>query len=134
MSLLQILEPGSTSETPVALRRAVGIDLGTTHSLVATVEADGSARILLDETGAALLPSVVSFLPDGGLRVGRAAQALAGAHPRTTFRSIKRFMGRGAGMSARPAPCPTTSPPMRARYVFIRRAGRSRPWKSRPKS
>ena len=96
MSLLQILEPGSTSETPIALRRAVGIDLGTTHSLVATVEADGSAHILLDEAGAALLPSVVSFLPDGGLRVGRAAQALAGAHPRTTFRSIKRFMGRGA--------------------------------------
>lgn len=95
MSLLQILEPGSASETPVALRRAVGIDLGTTHSLVATVEADGSIRILLDEAGAALLPSVVSFLPDGGVQVGRAAQALAGAHPRTTFRSIKRFMGRG---------------------------------------
>jgi len=106
MSLLQILEPGSTSETPVALRRAVGIDLGTTHSLVATVEADGSARILLDETGAALLPSVVSFLPDGGLRVGRAAQALAGAHPRTTFRSIKRFMGRGAADVGAAGPLP----------------------------
>lgn len=106
MSLLQILEPGSTSETPVALRRAVGIDLGTTHSLVATVEADGSARILLDEAGAALLPSVVSFLPDGGVQVGRAAQALAGAHPRTTFRSIKRFMGRGAADVGAAGPLP----------------------------
>ena len=96
MSLLQILEPGTASETPIARRRAVGIDLGTTHSLVATIDEDGSSRILPDETGAALLPSVVSFLSDGGIQVGRAAQALASAHPRTTFRSIKRFMGRGA--------------------------------------
>lgn len=96
MSLLQILEPGSASETPIARRRAVGIDLGTTHSLVATIDEDGSSRILPDETGAALLPSVVSILPDGQVQVGRQAQALAGAHPRTTFRSIKRFMGRGA--------------------------------------
>ena len=106
MSLLQILEPGSTSETPAALRRAVGIDLGTTHSLVATIEEDGSSRMLLDETGAALLPSVVGFLPDGGVQVGRAAQALAGHHPRTTFRSIKRFMGRGAADAGAAGPLP----------------------------
>ncbi|MDY6957233.1 MAG: Fe-S protein assembly chaperone HscA [Pseudomonadota bacterium] len=96
MSLLQILEPGSAAETPVARRRAVGIDLGTTHSLVATIEADGSSRILLDANGGALLPSVVCVLPDGQVQVGRPAQALAGVHPQTTFRSIKRFMGRGA--------------------------------------
>jgi len=96
VSLLQILEPGSAAEAPAALRRAVGIDLGTTHSLVATIAEDGGSRILLDDKGAALLPSVVSFLPDGQVRVGCPAQTLAGAHPRTTFRSIKRFMGRGA--------------------------------------
>lgn len=96
MSLLQILEPDSAAEAPAALRRAVGIDLGTTHSLVAALDDSGACRILPDETGAALLPSVVGFLPDGQVRVGRPAQALADAHPRTTFRSIKRFMGRGA--------------------------------------
>ena len=96
MSLLQIEEPGRAA-APTARRRAVGIDLGTTHSLVATIDEDGTSRILCDESGVALLPSVVGVLADGQVRVGRSAQDLAGDNPQATFRSIKRFMGRGAG-------------------------------------
>lgn len=96
MSLLQIEEPGRAAAAPVARRHAVGIDLGTTHSLVATLDEGGVCRVLADETGVVLLPSVVGILPDGTALVGRAAQRLSAAQPRTTFRSIKRFMGRGA--------------------------------------
>ncbi len=66
MALLQIAEPGNVAE-PHQHRLAVGIDLGTTNSLVATVRS-GIAVVLTDEQGRALLPSVVRYLPDGSDR------------------------------------------------------------------
>ena len=69
MPLLQIAEPGM-SEVPHSVHLAVGIDLGTTNSLVATVK-NGEAVVLEDEKGSALLPSVVRYLPDGTVQVGR---------------------------------------------------------------
>ena len=75
--------------------RVVGIDLGTTNSLVAILE-DGGPRVLPDpDTGARLLPSAVSFLPDGEIVVGQRARQLAAEHPLDTILSVKRFMGLG---------------------------------------
>ena len=75
--------------------RVVGIDLGTTNSLVAVLDDDGP-RVLPDpETGARLLPSAVAFLPGDEVRVGEAARALAGERPFDTILSVKRFMGLG---------------------------------------
>ncbi len=93
MALLQIAEPGQ-SEAPHQRRLAVGIDLGTTNSLVAAVRS-GSADILVDEDGRRSLPSVVRYLRDGAPLVGHAAEALAG-DSRSTVRSAKRLMGKGA--------------------------------------
>ena len=93
MSLLQISEPGESPE-PHQRRLAVGIDLGTTHSLVATVRS-GSAEALPDAEGRVLLPSVVRYLPDGAVHVGDEAKARAGDDPANTIVSVKRFMGRG---------------------------------------
>jgi len=92
MALLQISEPGD-SPAPHQRRLAVGIDLGTTHSLVAAVRS-GSPEALRDETGAALLPSAVRYLADGGVVVGQTALAQQCADPLNTLVSIKRFMGR----------------------------------------
>ena len=93
MALLQISEPGQ-STAPHQHKLAVGIDLGTTNSLVATVRS-GQATVLLDEDGHALLPSVVRYLPDGNIDVGYAAQAAQSQDPQNTIVSAKRFMGRG---------------------------------------
>ena len=93
MALLQISEPG-LSTAPHEHRLAVGIDLGTTNSLVATVR-NGISVVLNDENGRALLPSVVRYLADGGTQVGEAAQALQSEDPANTIISAKRFMGRG---------------------------------------
>jgi molecular chaperone HscA len=93
MALLQIAEPGQ-SAAPHQHRLAVGIDLGTTNSLVATVR-HGLAGVLRDEEGRALLPSIVRYLPDGDTEVGPAAQAHQASDPRNTIVSVKRFMGRG---------------------------------------
>ena len=93
MSLLQISEPGM-SPAPHQRRLAVGIDLGTTNSLVATVR-NGVAAVLPDQQGRALLPSIVRYLPDGGAEVGYAAQARQSEDPRNTIVSVKRYMGRG---------------------------------------
>lgn len=79
---------------PHQRRVAVGIDLGTTNSLVAAVR-NGIADVLPDEAGQVLLPSVVRYLPDGERRVGRAAKQQAAIDPRNTIVSVKRFMGRG---------------------------------------
>jgi molecular chaperone HscA len=74
---------------------AVGIDLGTTNSLVASV-LQGKPRCLeADEGGAYLLPSVVHYAKDGGVVVGARAKQLAAEHPTDTIISVKRFMGRG---------------------------------------
>jgi len=93
MALLQISEPGETPE-PHERRLAVGIDLGTTHSLVATVRS-GSAECLADAQGRVLLPSVVRYGPGGAVAVGHDAHAMAADDPANTIASVKRFMGRG---------------------------------------
>lgn len=93
MALLQIVEPGQ-SAAPHQHRLAVGIDLGTTHSLVASVRS-GSAQVLPDEAGRTLLPSVVHYKAEGEVDVGWTARDDAAKDPRNTIVSVKRFMGRG---------------------------------------
>jgi len=93
MALLQIAEPG-LSTAPHQHRLAVGIDLGTTNSLVATVR-NGVSVVLNDARGHGLLPSVVRFHADGSTDVGLTAQAKAAEDPHNTIISVKRFMGRG---------------------------------------
>ena len=93
MALLQIAEPGMSPE-PHERRRAVGIDLGTTNSLVATVR-HSLPEVLPDAQGRQLLPSIVRYLADGTTEVGHAAQEHQAVDPRNTIVSVKRFMGRG---------------------------------------
>jgi molecular chaperone HscA len=93
MALLQISEPGM-SPAPHEARLAVGIDLGTTNSLVATVRS-GVATVLPDAHGRPLLPSIVRYLPGGRVEVGYAAQARQADDPKNTIVSVKRYMGRG---------------------------------------
>ncbi len=93
MALLQISEPGQSPD-PHQRRIAVGIDLGTTHSLVAAVR-HGVAECLPDEHGQVLLPSVVRYLEGGGRQIGFAAHAAQALDPENTIASVKRFMGRG---------------------------------------
>ena len=93
MALLQIAEPGM-STAPHQHRLAVGIDLGTTNSLVATVR-HGIPEVLDDEDGHSLLPSVVRYLPSGHANIGYKAQAAQTTDPKNTIVSVKRFMGRG---------------------------------------
>jgi len=93
MALLQIAEPGM-SAAPHQHRLAVGIDLGTTNSLVATVRS-GMSIVLSDETGRPLLPSIVLYHCQGDIEVGYSAQAHQCADPHNTIISVKRFMGRG---------------------------------------
>jgi len=92
MALLQISEPGM-STAPHQHRLAVGIDLGTTNSLVATVR-NSIAEVLNDEDGHSLLPSVVRYLPNGHANIGYKAQAAQTTDPKNTIISVKRFMGR----------------------------------------
>ncbi|HEY8069270.1 MAG TPA: Fe-S protein assembly chaperone HscA [Burkholderiales bacterium] len=93
MALFQISEPGQSPE-PHQQRLAVGIDLGTTNSLVATVRS-GSATVLPDVQGRSLLPSIVRYLPDGTAEVGYPAQAHQAEDPKNSIASVKRYMGRG---------------------------------------
>lgn len=93
MALLQISEPGM-STAPHQHRLAVGIDLGTTNSLVATVR-NSIPEVLHDEDGQALLPSIVRYLPNGYANIGHSAQAAQVKDPKNTIVSVKRFMGRG---------------------------------------
>ncbi len=96
MSLLEIHEPG---ETPLPHAGegtlAVGIDLGTTNSVVA-IAREGTPAALHDESGRALVPSVVAYPAAGGVLVGDAARLLMAQEPRNVVASIKRLMGRGA--------------------------------------
>ncbi|MGN5353084.1 Fe-S protein assembly chaperone HscA [Ralstonia sp. L16] len=93
MALLQISEPGE-SPAPHQRRLAVGIDLGTTNSLVASVRSS-VPEVLPDDQGRPLLPSVVRYLATGGAHIGYKAQAEAVRDPKNTIISVKRFMGRG---------------------------------------
>ena len=99
MALLQISEPGAAPD-PHQHRLAVGIDLGTTHSLVATVRS-GMAEVIGDEARRPLLPSIVRYLPQGGVAVGYDARDAQADDPGNTIVSVKRFMGRGVADVAR---------------------------------
>ena len=112
MAFLQIAEPGQ-SAAPHQHRLAVGIDLGTTHSLVASVRS-GTAEVLPDAAGRALLPSVVHYAPGGEVEVGWEARDDAAKDPRNTIISVKRFMGRGVADIADAANLP---------YQFIEAPG-----------
>jgi molecular chaperone HscA len=94
MALLQISEPGE-SPAPHERKLAVGIDLGTTNSLVATVRSS-VPEVLRDEAGRALLPSAVRYSSQGEPVVGHDALAAQAEDPRNTIVSVKRFMGREA--------------------------------------
>src|SRR4051794_7520496 len=89
MALLQIHDPQ-------AAPRPIGIDLGTTNSLVAHVASTGEPVTLRDCDNEALIPSVVHYTADGRVLVGRDALSLAEKFPEDTIISVKRFMGRGA--------------------------------------
>ncbi|EPO5265433.1 Fe-S protein assembly chaperone HscA [Providencia rettgeri] len=91
MALLQISEPGMTA-APHQRKLAAGIDLGTTHSLIATVRS-GEAAALPDSQGRFLLPSIVNYQPESKL-VGWEAKQLAEQDPVNTIISVKRMMGR----------------------------------------
>lgn len=93
MALFQIAEPG-LSAAPHEHRLAVGIDLGTTNSLAATVKS-GEPVVLADEAGRQLLPSVVRYLKDGSVETGWNALAHAESDPRNTVYSAKRLLARG---------------------------------------
>ena len=92
MALLQIAEPGQ-SAAPHQQKLAVGIDLGTTNSLIATVR-NGHSDVLLDEQNRPLLPSVVHFGKDENVIVGYEAAELATQDPQNTVVSVKRLIGR----------------------------------------
>jgi len=92
MALLQISEPGQTPN-PHERRIAIGIDLGTTHSLVASVR-NGVSECLPDAQGRVILPSVVRYLEGGGRQIGDDAVAGGVGDPENTVASVKRFMGR----------------------------------------
>jgi molecular chaperone HscA len=92
MALLQISEPGE-SPAPHARKRAVGIDLGTTNSLVATMR-HGLAVVLPDEEGRPLVPSIVRYA-EHGIETGYAAMEQQARDPQNTIVSVKRMMGRG---------------------------------------
>ncbi|HXJ19752.1 MAG TPA: Fe-S protein assembly chaperone HscA [Polyangia bacterium] len=95
-ALLQIGEPGQTRPKRACRTSAVGIDLGTTNSLIAVVDG-GKPVCLTDEQGEAIVPSVVHYAADGSVLVGaQARDELAQAFPRDTIASVKRFMGRGS--------------------------------------
>ena len=104
MALLQISEPGQTPD-PHQRRIAVGIDLGTTHSLVAAVR-HGVAECLPDDEGRVLLPSVVRYLAGGGRQIGHDAVAQAVQDPDNTIASAKRLMGRGLADIVAPGKLP----------------------------
>ena len=93
MALLQLSEPGQTPD-PHQRRIAIGIDLGTTHSLVASVR-NGTPECLPDDAGRVLLPSVVRYLEDGRTQIGFDALAAQVSDPLNTISSAKRLMGRG---------------------------------------
>jgi molecular chaperone HscA len=92
MALLQISEPGESPE-PHTRRLAVGIDLGTTNSLVATIR-NAVPECLPDDAGRTMLPSAVQYAEDGTVVVGSEAMKHRGDDALNTITSVKRFMGR----------------------------------------
>lgn len=102
MALLQISEPGQ-SKAPHQRQLAVGIDLGTTNSLVATVRS-GEPQVIVDDQGVSILPSVVRYVTGGGTIIGAQALSASAEDPVNTIVSVKRLMGRG--MEDIPQDCP----------------------------
>jgi molecular chaperone HscA len=115
MALLQIAEPGRAA-APHQHRLAVGIDLGTTNSLVASVRS-GLPTVLADEQGRLLMPSVVHYGADGSRTVGHAARAHAAADPANTIASAKRLIGRA------PADCAAATLPYAVEALSDRAVG-----------
>ncbi len=93
MALLQIAEPGQ-SPVPREKKRAIGIDLGTTNSLVATMLED-QLEVITDDNGELSLASVINYTKPDSIVVGHDALAMAAQHAADTLASVKRFMGRG---------------------------------------
>ncbi len=89
--LMQISEPGEQQVKEACKPRVVGIDLGTTNSLVAHVE-DGGPVVIGDDP---IVPSVVWYAPSGGTLVGRRAEEMAAEEPARALSSVKRLIGRG---------------------------------------
>jgi hypothetical protein len=146
-ALFQIAEPGESRAKHACRTRAVGIDLGTTNSLVAIVDA-GRPAALADEQGSAMVPSVVHYCRRRPRRRRRGRARSAGRRlPRDTIASVKRFMGRGrhdaeATRKLTPyrfasADGGGASDEHRTKASFAspsRAAGRSRRWRCRPRS
>lgn len=80
---------------------AVGVDLGTTNSAVSVLR-DGKPLVVPNEFGKATTPSVVTYLENGEILVGEKARRLASKHPKTTFSSVKRLLGREYGQTVQP--------------------------------
>ena len=112
MALLQISEPGQAPD-PHARRIAIGIDLGTTHSLVASMR-NGVPECLPDPQGRTILPSAVRYLPQGRRALGHEALASQSQDPQNTIVSVKRFMGRSLADVPHRAHLP---------YAFVDRPG-----------
>jgi molecular chaperone HscA len=93
--LFQIAEPGESRVAEACKQRVVGIDLGTTNSLVAIVT-DGAPRVIAGPDGDPIVPSVVHYDAGGGVLVGRGAESLAATAPKDTIASVKRLVGRVA--------------------------------------
>ncbi|SFE67298.1 Chaperone protein HscA [Nannocystis exedens] len=93
-ALFQIAEPTDQRRAQRRPGRGIGIDLGTTNSLVALAPHGAAPRVLRDSSGSGLVPSVIAYTTDPPL-VGRAAQALQAEHPSQVLSSVKRLMGRG---------------------------------------
>ena len=127
MALIQITEPGQAVD-PHQRKRAAGIDLGTTHSLIASVRA-GRVQTLADESGSHLLPSVVRYEEENGISVGDEAVQAGVVDPANTIASIKRLMGRGKETSSPEANCWTTESLIKptAWFVWKPDKGKKRP-------
>tara|TARA_B100000886_G_scaffold90407_1_gene59633 strand:- start:2696 stop:4576 length:1881 start_codon:yes stop_codon:yes gene_type:complete len=95
MALMQISEPGSHVSNTNQKRRAIGIDLGTTNSLVG-FRTENETIIIKDEFGNALVPSIVHFPLEGKYLVGKSAEIFRESDPKNTVASVKRLLGRGA--------------------------------------
>ena len=95
MALVQLTDPDEAGPAAAPEKRlAVGIDLGTTNTLVACVGADGRARVIADEDGQRMLPSAVHYAADASVQVGKPALAMRATDPDATIVSVKRLMGR----------------------------------------
>jgi molecular chaperone HscA len=117
MALLQISEPGQAA-APHEHKLAVGIDLGTTNSLVATVRS-GSASVLDDQVGDTMLPSVVNYSAESAPEVGRAAFEKIVTDPLNTLASIKRILGKSSAELQEITPQPP--------YIFSEKSGDTSP-------